>query len=61
MTRAVWIVAATILATACGEPASSAHPGPSPAQIGSPRWPQVQAAWSGPCKRYAPAGSIRTA
>ena len=27
----------------------------------SSRWPQVQAAWNGPCKRYDPSGSIRTA
>jgi hypothetical protein len=27
----------------------------------SPRWPQIQAAWNGPCKRYDPSGSIRTA
>jgi hypothetical protein len=23
-----------------------------------PRWPQIQAAWSGPCARYDPSGSI---
>ena len=27
----------------------------------SPRWPQIQAAWNGPCKWYDPSGSIRTA
>ena len=33
MTRAVLIVTATILLAACGTPASSAQPGPSPAQV----------------------------
>ena len=27
----------------------------------SPRWPQIQAAWNGPCMRYDPSGSIRRA
>jgi hypothetical protein len=26
----------------------------------SPRWPQVQAAWNGPCKQYDPSGHIST-
>ena len=26
----------------------------------SPRWPQVQAAWNGPCRRYDTIGRIRT-
>jgi hypothetical protein len=25
-----------------------------------PRWPQIQAAWNGPCKQYNPAGHIST-
>lgn len=27
----------------------------------SPRWPQIQAAWNGPCNRYNPSGHISTA
>jgi hypothetical protein len=27
---------------------------------GSPRWPQIEAAWDGPCKRFDPSGSIAT-
>jgi hypothetical protein len=26
-----------------------------------PRWPQIQAAWNGPCKQYNPTGRIETA
>jgi hypothetical protein len=25
---------------------------------GGPRWPQIEAAWSGPCRQYDPSGQV---